>query len=58
MNVFDAAGMINWLKSMGNNKAELINCMGKGFRIEKNFRHPHSWSIVDGKELIEWMDKL
>ncbi len=57
MNVFDAAGMINWLKSMGNNKAELINCLGKGVRKEKNFRHPHSWSIVDGKELIEWINK-
>jgi pimeloyl-ACP methyl ester carboxylesterase len=58
MNVFDAASMINWLKSMGNDKAELINCLGKGFRKEKNYRHPHSWSIVDGKELIDWMDKF
>lgn len=57
MNVFDAAGMINWLKSIGNGKAELISCLGKGFRKEKNFRHPHSWSIVDSKELIEWMNK-
>jgi hypothetical protein len=57
MNVFDAASMINWLKSMGNDKAELINCLGKGFRKEKNVRHPHSWSIVDGKELIEWLNK-
>ncbi len=57
MNVFDAACMINWLRSMGNDKAELINCIGKGYRKEKNIRHPHSWSIVDGKELIEWMEK-
>lgn len=58
MNVFDAASMINWLKSMGNDKAELINCIGKGYRKEKNIRHPHSWSIVDGKELVDWMDKF
>jgi hypothetical protein len=58
MNVFDAASMINWLKSMGNTKAELINCLGKGYRKEKNIRHPHSWSIVDGKELVDWMDKF
>lgn len=57
MNVFDAAAMINWLKSMGNEKAELINCLGKGHRVQKNIRHPHSWSIVDGKVLIEWMKK-
>jgi pimeloyl-ACP methyl ester carboxylesterase len=57
MNVFDAAAMINWLKSMGNDRAELINCLGKGRRVGKNMRHPHSWSIVDGKELIDWMGK-
>jgi len=57
MNVFDSAAMINWLKSMGNDKAELINCLGKGHRIKENIRHPHSWSIVDGKELIDWMNK-
>lgn len=57
MNVFDAAAMINWLKSLGNDKAELINCLGKGRRIKQNIRHPHSWSIIDGKELVDWMNK-
>lgn len=57
MNVFDSAAMINWLKSMGNNKAELINALGKGYRKKQNSRNPHSWSIIDSKELVEWMNK-
>ena len=34
-----------------------MTTIGKGFR-EDGSRHPHSWSIVDEKELIEWFTGL
>lgn len=57
MNVIDSAAMINWLKSLGNTHAELIITSGKGYRIRNKMRHPHSWTIADGKELVTWMDQ-
>jgi hypothetical protein len=49
--------MINWLKFLGNSKAELIITTGKGYRGGGKMRHPHSWTIADGAELIDWMGK-
>jgi pimeloyl-ACP methyl ester carboxylesterase len=57
LNVLDSAAMIKWLKKLGNDKAELVITTGKGYRITENKRHPHSWSIVDAKELVDWMNK-
>ena len=42
LNVFDSAAMINWLRILGNEKAELIITSGKGYRIARKMRHPHS----------------
>jgi hypothetical protein len=42
---------------MGNQHAELILTMDKGF-LPDGSRHPHSWSIVDNKELIAWFMSL
>ena len=42
------------LKAKGWNKLELIETENKGYRANGN-RHPHSWSIVNNRELIEWM---
>jgi hypothetical protein len=53
MNAIDLAALVNQLKILGGKKAELITTAGKGFRADGS-RHPHSWSIVDEKELIEW----
>ena len=53
MNAIDLAALVNQLKILGGKKAELITTTGKGFRGDDS-RHPHSWSIVDEKELIEW----
>jgi len=53
MNAIDLAALVNQLKILGGKKAELITTTGKGFRGDGS-RHPHSWSIVDEKELIEW----
>lgn len=57
INSIDSSAMINWLRSLGNTKAELIITSGKGYRIKNKMRHPHSWTIADGNELITWMDK-
>lgn len=55
MNVLDCAAMINDLKLLGNSRAELIITSGKGFRKIQNQRNPHSWSIADEEELMEWI---
>jgi hypothetical protein len=57
MNAIDLAALVNQLKILGSKKAELITTTGKGFR-EGGSRHPHSWSIVDEKELIAWFTGL
>jgi hypothetical protein len=57
MNVTDCSAMINELNRLGNNNATLIIAHNKGFRKPDNRRHPHSWSIVDNEELIDWLLK-
>jgi len=57
MNATDCSAMINELNRLGNKNAELITTRGKGFRKPNNYRHPHSWSIVDNDELISWLLK-
>jgi hypothetical protein len=57
MNAIDLAALVNQLKILGSKKAELITTVGKGFREDSN-RHPHSWSIVDENELVEWFTRL
>ncbi len=51
------AELINRLLLMGNDKAEFIQTFRTGYRSNGN-RHPHSWSIVDEVEFIQWMKKL
>jgi hypothetical protein len=55
MNAFDLAAMVNELKRMGNTKATLITTTGKGFRKPDNQRHPHSWSIAEPNDLVQWL---
>lgn len=54
MNAMDAAAAVNQLKILGNINAELILTENKGYRPDGS-RHPHSWSIVDNGELVEWL---
>ena len=54
MNAVDAAAAVNQLKILGNENAELILTENKGYKPNGS-RHPHSWSIVDGGELVEWL---
>ncbi len=55
MNSFDFAAMTNELKRMGSKKIELMITTGKGYRKPGNTRHPHSWSIVEPKDILKWM---
>lgn len=57
MNALDQSAMIQWLNDNGNEKAEFINAFQKGKRIEGN-RHPHSWSLIDPNECMEWIIKI
>lgn len=49
--------LINRLLLMGNKKAEFIESDRKGYRSNGQ-RHPHSWSIVDEVECIQWIKEL
>lgn len=57
MNAMDAAAVVNQLKILGNENAALILTKNKGYRPDGR-RHPHSWSIVDNGELVEWLLEL
>ncbi len=49
--------MINELKLMGNKDANVIITMGKGVRLDGS-RHPHSWSIMDTTDCMNWIKAL
>lgn len=49
--------LINRLLLMGNTKAEFIQSDRLGYR-SNGTRHPHSWSIVDEVECIQWIKGL
>ncbi|KAA3637859.1 MAG: hypothetical protein DWQ02_06130 [Bacteroidetes bacterium] len=57
MNSIDLAALINTLNIKGNSNAELILTENKGYLWDGR-RHPHSWSIVDEPEMIQWFLKL
>jgi hypothetical protein len=57
MNAIDLAGFINGLKLEGHPDAELITTQDQGY-FPDGTRHPHSWSIVDEKDLIDWFVRL
>ena len=49
--------LINRLLLMGNKKAEFMQTYQTGFR-SSGMRHPHSWSIVNEVECIQWIKKI
>lgn len=51
------AELINRLLLLGNQRAEFIQATGKGLR-SSGMRHPHSWSIVDEVECVQWIKGL
>lgn len=56
-NFFVTAELINRLLLMGNTRAEFIQTYQTGYRSNGE-RHPHSWSIVDEEECINWVKLL
>ncbi|MFT5913717.1 MAG: hypothetical protein ACI81T_000199 [Bacteroidia bacterium] len=42
------------LKEAGFSQVEYIPTENKGYRANGE-RHPHSWSIIDKKGLVDWM---
>jgi hypothetical protein len=55
MNAFDFAALTNDLRRIGNQKITLITTTNKGYRKPGNERHPHSWSIAEPNDLINWL---
>ncbi len=53
MNSIDLAALINELKLMGNERAALITTHNQRDGYEEG-SSPHTWTIVDQAELIEW----
>jgi len=55
LNAFFIQKLSEQLKTeFGNKNIELIKTENRGYRANGE-RHPHSWAIVDEKELINWM---
>lgn len=56
LNCTDISAMINLLQLNGNSNAEMIVTYDKGVRIDGT-KHPHSWSIMDSKDCLDWILK-
>jgi len=55
-NCISITAMINLLKLKGHKNADLIITNDRGIRPE-GFRHPHSWSIMDSEQCLDWILK-
>ena len=53
-NMLNASELVNRLVLMGNNEAEFVSSKLPGQRSNGE-RHPHSWSIVDEVDLVQWI---
>ncbi|MEO8712698.1 MAG: hypothetical protein ABI405_11270 [Parafilimonas sp.] len=56
-NMLDASELVTRLVIMGNKHAEFVTSKTPGVR-SNGFRHPHSWSIVDEVECIQWIKAM
>jgi hypothetical protein len=56
LNASDQSACIAQLKLLGNDDAELIVNLGKGYFGKT--RHPHAMSQLDAKEFLRWVDKI
>ncbi len=56
-NLADITSAIIQLKLLGNNNAEFVNCLGKGFK-PNGTRHIHQFSMLDADEFILWINKM
>ncbi len=53
MNALDQAALITQLRILGNTRAELVSSHGRREGYSEG-ASPHTWSIVDNGELVEW----
>jgi len=56
-NTADLSACIVQLKLLGNNDAELITNLGKGY-FPGGRRHPHAFSQLDSAEFLTWANKM
>jgi len=56
INSIDLAGFYNYLRQAGNLEVELITSYNKRNDYEKG-SSPHTWTIVDNEELVNWFLK-
>lgn len=56
-NLADLTACIIQLKLLGNDDAELITNIGKGF-FPDGKRHPHAFSQLDSDEFLKWADRM
>jgi hypothetical protein len=54
MNAPDLSALAIELNLQGNDRAAFVNQLGKGYRLDGT-RHPHSWSLLDADDCIEWI---
>ncbi|MES2811834.1 MAG: hypothetical protein V4670_05120 [Bacteroidota bacterium] len=54
LNAFSIFEMAEEMKKQQFSNVEVIKTKNKGYRANGN-RHPHSWSIVDADNLMNWM---
>lgn len=57
LNFLNGSELIKRLLILGNKNAEFIQTERKGYRSNGQ-RHPHSWSIIDETECIQWIRNL
>ncbi len=58
INAIDGSCVINELVQLGNKNAELILTKDKGYRRPNHRKQPHSWSIIDDQELLQWLQSF
>lgn len=56
LNCVDITAMVNLLRLKGHKNADLVITNDRGIR-PGGVRHPHSWSIMDSKECLNWILK-
>lgn len=54
LNAFSIEKMAEAMKKQQFLNVEVIKTSNKGYRANGD-KHPHSWSIVDGNDLLDWM---
>lgn len=54
INAANLSAMINYLNLNGNKQAEFISALGKGYRLDGT-RHPHSWSLIEPEDCVNWI---